>query len=317
MGIQYLLWLQEIAEGLSSSIENFFIFICGKHMIAPMFLIPAVIYWIFDKKTGERILMAVCLGNFLNGFLKIMICCDRPWIRDSRIHPSEKAMADATGYSFPSGHSTLVVSSAGYGGWLARKKYWWLTALCWFYCFLILFSRNYLRVHTPQDVLGGLLVGIFSAWLAEKLIRLADDYEHGKTICLIAALLLTVVSVMIIQWKPYPMNYMDGKLLVDPAIMRKDSFLAAGVMGGMFLGWYLERKYVNFAPPRSKKEGVMRLLIGFMVLLLALALGMLVKKAVPVSFISDTILGGIICFSGSFAAPKLFVLYAGRSDPVA
>ena len=109
MDIRYLLWLQEIRFALGSGVESFFIFICKNYIIILMTMIPVIIYWVHDKKTGMRLLLTICMANFLNGLLKIIFCIYRPWIRDPRIKPNIKAIKDATGYSFPSGHSTIAV----------------------------------------------------------------------------------------------------------------------------------------------------------------------------------------------------------------
>ena len=57
----------------------------------------------------------------VNGLLKVAACVYRPWIRDPRVVPNEKALAEATGYSFPSGHS--MNAAAVYGGGAIRKEF--------------------------------------------------------------------------------------------------------------------------------------------------------------------------------------------------
>ena len=46
--------------------------------------------------------------------------------------------------------------------------------------------------------------------------------------------------------KPYPMDYVDGQLLVDPVTMQKGSFEAAGICAGLAIAWVLERRFVGF-----------------------------------------------------------------------
>ena len=307
MDIRYLLWLQEIRFALGSGVETFFIFICKNYIIILMTMIPVVIYWVHDKKTGIRMLLTICMANFLNGLLKIIFCIYRPWIRDSRIKPNKAAIKDATGYSFPSGHATIAVSFFGLFGWLNKEKYPWVTAGLWLYCVLLLFSRNYLGVHTPQDVAAGFLLGIAAIVLTNLMLKFADRYEHGDKLILIGGLVLMAAAILVIELKPYPMNYVNGQLLVDPGEMRKDSFQQTGAMAGALIGWYLERKYVDFDTPKYFREKIVRCVIGFLVLLTALGLTMLVKKLVTAAWITETLFGGIMFFSGAFIAPKLFV----------
>ena len=70
----------------------------------------------FDRAAGKRILAGFSLGLFLNGFLELLCCFYRPWIRDSRVFPYGDSKVTATGYSFPSGHSTFATETglAGY-----------------------------------------------------------------------------------------------------------------------------------------------------------------------------------------------------------
>ena len=67
--------------------------------------------WMRLKESANRV---------VNGFLKVTACVYRPWIRDARIVPDSAALAEATGYSFPSGHSMNGASL--YGGGAIRKE---------------------------------------------------------------------------------------------------------------------------------------------------------------------------------------------------
>ena len=70
-----------------------------------LFLI-AMIYWSYDKKLGEYLLVSLSFSRLANSFAKLTACVYRPWVADSNVHPYEKALETATGYSFPSGHIT-------------------------------------------------------------------------------------------------------------------------------------------------------------------------------------------------------------------
>lgn len=70
-----------------------------------LFLI-AIIYWSYDKKLGEYLLVSLSFSRLANSFAKLTACVYRPWMSDPNVHPYEKAVESATGYSFPSGHIT-------------------------------------------------------------------------------------------------------------------------------------------------------------------------------------------------------------------
>ena len=313
MDLRYLLWLQEIRFALGSGAEVFFISICKGYTLILMALIPVIIYWIYDKKTGMRMLLTICMANFFNGLLKILFCVYRPWIREPRIKPNKKAIKDATGYSFPSGHATVATSFFGLSGWLVREKRPWLTALLWLYCGLLMFSRNYLGVHTPQDVAAGSLLGIAAIAFTSAMLKFADYYEHGDRLILLGGLFLMAVVILIIQVKPYPLNYVNGQLLVDPEEMRIDSFRQTGIMMGALLGWYMEKNYLAFDAPENGRERVVRCVIGFSVLMAALGLALLLEKLLPVAWITESFLGGSVLFAGTYLAPKLFMSFKEHS----
>lgn len=158
MDIEYLLYLQQFRETVGSILTPLMNAVtklsAGFLPIAMM----CMIYWVFDRKTGRKILAGLGGGLFINGFLKLTFCVYRPWIRDTRILPYGDSKTAATGYSFPSGHTTRATAMFGGSGlWFMEKKHSVVAGLLFVLVFLTMFSRNYLGVHTPQDVLVGFI----------------------------------------------------------------------------------------------------------------------------------------------------------------
>ncbi len=138
---------------------------------------------------GFFLLFSQSAGSFINNFIKNYACVYRPWIRDPRITPPAKALEGATGYSFPSGHSQNVMSEYGASGYELKKKdraqkrhaWAWAVTLCASIILLIGFSRNFLSVHTPQDVAVGLCEGALLIWLSDLLLSWeAKGQKQGK-----------------------------------------------------------------------------------------------------------------------------------------
>jgi len=75
-------------------------------------------------------------------------------------------------FSFPSGH-TAASFTAVTALWLAGKKRWAQAALL--VGVLIAFSRMYLCVHFPTDILGGVLVGVACGWLGAWSVKMAQE----------------------------------------------------------------------------------------------------------------------------------------------
>ena len=152
MDIDYLLFLQNLREATGGFLDGAFELITklGEASIAT--LLVALIYWCVNKREGIFLMLTFYYNRVINAFIKITACVYRPWIRDPRVTPVEAALEDATGYSFPSGHSANATSV--FGGLALNRKYHkafriGMIALI----LLVAFSRNYLGVHTPQDVI--------------------------------------------------------------------------------------------------------------------------------------------------------------------
>lgn len=165
--IEYLLLLQQLREVTNGVFDTFFLSATwfGEVIIPLGFL--AVIYWYFDKKAGIFMLFNFALTLCLNVFLKMTACIKRPWLIDSRVCPIERALPAADGYSFPSGHTAGAMSVWGSAGYLWRKNRLVL-GLMVLLVVLVAFSRNYIGVHTPQDVIVSIIIGLFIILFTDK-----------------------------------------------------------------------------------------------------------------------------------------------------
>lgn len=80
------------------------------------------------------------------------------------------------GFSFPSGHTSLTFSVATSLSLSCPK--WYVIAPSMLWASSVAFSRLYLGVHYPSDVLTGMVVGvasgIFSHWLSKRLYEDSD-----------------------------------------------------------------------------------------------------------------------------------------------
>lgn len=261
MDIQYLLFLQNFRSVVGDIFNNFCIFITTI-AVDYYVLIPAlIIFWTVDKKKGSKVLLSWGTSLGIGSFLKATFCVYRPWIRDSRVHPAEEVLAGATGYSFPSGHSF----SAG-GFWnsiaLCYKKYKSIVVFSVIMVLLTMFSRNYLGVHTPQDVIVGALVSLLCAFSMIKLCDYIEENPDKDWIVLLIATLIAILLLCYIGLKSYPKDYVDGVLIVDPKKMTVDGFKDPGRFYGIFLGWFIERRFIHFSTDLCPSQKVSRALIG-------------------------------------------------------
>lgn len=261
MDIEYLLLLQNFREGIGAFLKGFLSFITTI-AVDYYVLIPAfIIFWVADKRKGRRILLSMGASLLFGALLKTIFCVYRPWVRDSRIKPLDEALPGATGYSFPSGHS---FSAAGFYGAVAEayKKYKKVVIFCVTMILLTMFSRNYVGVHTPQDVVVGASVGVLSAYLVTKLMDYMEAHPEKEWMVLAGTVAVLAIVLPFIYFKQYPIDYVDGVLLVDPKKMTVDGFKDPGRFFGIVLGWYLEKRFVNFDTDAELNVKVERCVFG-------------------------------------------------------
>ena len=204
-------------------------------------------------------------GNRLvNGVLKVTACAYRPWIRDARIVPYGNSMTTATGYSFTSGHTMNAVSVFG-GGAVRKDLPRALRITLGITVALVAFSRNYLGVHTPQDTLVGILVGVVVMGLTVRLMNWVAAHPEKDILVAGIGIALAVAVAVYAAVKPYPADYdAEGKLLVDGAKMANDTFKGIGWCSAFLVGWILERRFVGFSTDISMVRRVTRVATGLL-----------------------------------------------------
>ena len=245
MDIDYLLLLQNFREATGNVLSPFMGEVSKFAVSNLPFMFMFLIYWALDRQAGKRIIFGMALGNLMNGFLKLVFCVYRPWIRDARVLPYGDAKVAATGYSFPSGHSTFATGIfGGIGVWQYKQRHRVIAALCWIFMALVMFSRNYLGVHTPQDVLVGFASTAIMIWVAYRIEAWTDEDNSRDLIVMIVGIAVCVAAGIFYFVKPYPLDYAaDGSLLVDPAVMRIDSFQGIGFVSAYVIARYFERRF--------------------------------------------------------------------------
>ena len=123
-----------------------------------------------------RVAVAILISESISGALKQWIQRDRPPVAD----PSPPTLVDLpVTYSVPSGHATVSFACATTLALAVPRLTWPMFALAT----LISFSRVYVGVHYPLDVLAGAALGIAIAialrMLAAALRRSAPPMRQG------------------------------------------------------------------------------------------------------------------------------------------
>ena len=125
------------------------------------------------RKTGAVVVVALLIDAILcNGILKPFIARIRPCDINDAVRLLIPYPSD---YSFPSGH-TAVSFAAASALYFAGEKYLWKAALV--LAAFIAFSRMYLYVHYPTDILGGALLGILCGYLGCRIVQKTEQYKR-------------------------------------------------------------------------------------------------------------------------------------------
>ena len=308
MDIEYLLALQSLRESLGSGAEAA-LGMFSDYMMFVGLIACAIVYWCVHKKTGQFAMLCFSAANYINQSVKDIACVYRPWILDPRVTPAESAVGGATGYSFPSGHTVMAASTFGALAYSVRKKWPILAVVLVLLVLLEAFLRNFLGVHTPQDVLVGLLEAAVVVLVGARAYAWYEAPGRKKRdgVVVLVVLALCVLCLVVIELKSYPMDYVDGVLLVDPEAMKKDCYEGVGVLAGMFLGWYCERRWVNFSTDEiSVRERVVRGIVGVVVLVVVFVGFDVVAKAVMAATWAKLTSRFVVAFVVMFVVPLLF-----------
>jgi membrane-associated phospholipid phosphatase len=267
MDIDYLLFLQRFRERINDALTPFMELV-SLFAISFLITIPAFIYWCKDKRIGLYALSTYALSSVLTVVVKLTACVYRPWIRDSRIIPAGNAVMFSTGYSFPSGHTSNAASIYGGLALKSPKKRRWIKVICVLMILLTAFSRNYLGVHTPQDVLTAILLGTIAVLFMSKLFAYLSEHTEKEDIVLAAGIVFCIAALVYISVKPYPRDIVNGKLLVDPKAMMKDGFGCIGRLTALCVARYAERKWVRYTPSLSPKTIMLGIAGSFITVLI-------------------------------------------------
>ena len=264
MDIDILMALQNFRNGPGAFLAGFFSKMTWLGELNTALIIMALLYWCVSKDFGAYLLMGWSGNRLVNGMLKVTVCAYRPWIRDARVVPYGDSITTATGYSFPSGHT--MNAATVYGGGAVRKDLpRVLRIVLGLLVLLVAFSRNYLGVHTPQDVLVGAAAGILVMWLTVKLMEWVKIHPEKDLLVVCIGVGLAIAVAIYAAVKPYPVDKdAAGKVLVEGAKMANDTFKGVGWCAAFLTGWILERRFVQFSTDISMVKRFTRLAVGLL-----------------------------------------------------
>lgn len=224
------------------------------------FLVVALIlFWCVSKRIGYYVLSVGFIGTLGNQFMKLLFRVPRPWVLDPNFTILEQAREAATGYSFPSGHTQSAVGTFGAIAHTASKK--WIRVIATVITVLVPFSRMYIGVHTPADVLVAAAIAVALILL----LRPIFFFRNGKYIpVLLGAMLFLAIGYMcFINLYPFPEN-IDAHNLESGVT---NAYTLFGALLGLIVVYIVDEKWLTFSTKAVWWAQIMKVVGGLLVVL--------------------------------------------------
>lgn len=252
--------LRAIAEWRTPFLDQLFLMLTKLGEEAIVIVAVALLYWCISKKAAYGMGFAYFFSGIAVNTLKITCRIDRPWILDPTFQVVEGAKGAATSYSFPSGHTQSATALYGSLGMTAKKT--WLRVLFWLCVPVVGFSRLYLGVHTPADVLTAL--GVTAAFVLLFSVFYFTDRMDLRFFA-VAGAALALFGAGSLCWALY--LHGEGIIAYDYA---EDISKMVGAALGFAIGCPMEMTFVRFETKTEKLwQQAVKMVVG-----IAVALGL-------------------------------------------
>ncbi len=224
-------------------------------------LIGLLFFWCINKREGYYLLTVGLVGTVLNQFLKLLFRIPRPWVRDDRFTIVESAREAATGYSFPSGHTQ---SAVGIFGGIARwNKNTTVRILCIIACVLVGFSRMWLGVHTPADVLVSAALALLLVFGLYPVMQKAADSPKTMRVLMGCLVAFAAGYLAFVHLYPFPAD-VDADNLQHGT---ENAYKMLGCLLGLWLAYEVDHGYSRFEVKAVWWAQVLKVLVGVLPIL--------------------------------------------------
>lgn len=235
-----------------------------------MLLLPFV-FWCVSRALGIELLTLLLISAGLNEWVKGLLKLPRPFWLDPKL-----GLSVETSYGLPSGHAQNAVVLWGYLAVVGRGLWRWLWLAL---IVLISFSRLYLGVHFPGDVLVGWTLGLLVLggfiWLKPKLasrLRVWSVRTHVLAAVVVSAVILVLYMGAAAIPSGDPLRY-GAFFSVAHARIYEAAGTVVGMILGAWIGLAIEERHIRFDPSGPLRQRAVRLLVG-MVVLIAIRFGL-------------------------------------------
>ena len=284
-----------VLEGLRTPVGDAFFSLITHLGEETLFIVAGLlVFWCIDKWEGYYLLSVGLTGTVINQFLKLWFRVPRPWVKDPSFTIVESAWAEATGYSFPSGHTQSSVGVFGSAARWHRQKA--VRLVCILLCVLVPLSRMYLGVHTPADVGVSVVVALALVFGLYPVIRKAADSPRTMRTLLACMVALAAGYLAFVRLYPFPADVDVSNLSHGT----KNAYTMLGCMLGVWAVYEVDSRWTRFDTEAPLPGQICKLALG-LGLLLAIKIG--AKAPLQALFTNDYLADGLRYF--------LMVVFAG------
>ncbi|MGB9722475.1 MAG: phosphatase PAP2 family protein [Chloroflexia bacterium] len=290
-GLDILIWLRQHAMPWLDLVMGGITYLGSNYFYLAAL---ALLYWCVDVAGTMRLFVLLLSSVYLHEVLKELTAVERPITLLRSLLPSSQQprfTETAGGFSFPSGHTQDAIVFWGYLAIALRKR--WLTVVVPLIVLLMAFSRLYLGLHWPLDILGGMALGLLILWFGYIILRLLAGLpvQARFPATLLFGLLPPAFYLL------FPTHY---------------AAVSMGALCGAVLGHIVERRSIRFRVHLPFWQQVLKVVIGLAGALLLLVGGRLLLPAAPPaeSWVQGAVPEGTSGFGILLAELPTFGLYA-------
>ena len=255
-----------------------------------LFMFIPFVYWCFDRKIFGRLVIIVFFTAIINSLLKDIFQDPRP---DFSLNIDPWLQTEAS-FGFPSGHTQIAVVIWLYIALVAKNSI--VRTVSILFLLGVPLSRIYLGVHDVGDVLGGMIFGLITLYLASIVYK---NIEIGKINFTIFTQYAGLMFIFIILYFLWPSDH--------------ETTIVTGIGGliiGFFIGKNIDYKYFNF---KRIPNIYFHYLSCFFALIIFILLNEILELgfelvSLPIWFessVSSLILGLYISFIGLYLLSKI------------
>jgi membrane-associated phospholipid phosphatase len=309
--LQFGIRMIQSMQTLSPALDGFMNAVTFLGRIEFYLVLVPFIYWTIDRRMGVRALLLLISVDFFSSSFKLLFHQPRPyWIG------GVKELSQEGSYGIPSSHASNSLAVGGYLGTKAKNTLLWVIIVV--IVFLIGFSRSYLGVHFPHDVLFGWLIGFVLLWVFTRWEREIRDWLGSESLLyqigagFAASIIIIFVGFMIrflISGTPDPAEW--SKFSTEARSV-KQFLTLAGALFGTIAGYVLMRQHARFKATGTWSKRGLRYVVGIIGLLLIyfgldILFGFIAMDESVLGYILRYIRFGAATFWATFLAPWVFI----------